>query len=369
MAKDLYKILGVSRSADDHEIKKAYRRLAQKYHPDRNKGDKQIEEKFKEINAAYQVLSDKSKRSQYDRFGESGLGGGGQGGFSGTGFDFENFGGGFADIFETFFGGGRPRTRTSAQKRGNDIEAQLRINFEDAIFGSEHKIALVKESGCKECGGKGYAKGSRMTACETCKGSGEIRSVRSTILGQIASAQICHMCYGSGHVPEKKCSICGGLGRVRGREEITIKIPAGIENRTTIRLSGRGDAGMQGGENGDLYLHVTVEPSKKWQRRGYDILGEEKIDLLQGVLGDQIKIETVHGQVSLKIPAGTQSGQVFRVRNYGVPKPQSNDRGDYYVTVSLEIPKKVSRKERELYQQLAELKGLNLESGKAGFWG
>lgn len=369
MAKTYYDILGISSNASDEEIKRAYRRLAQKYHPDRNKENKQVEEKFKEINKAYQVLSDKSKKAQYDRFGEAegGQGFQGQTGFD-TGFDFETFGGSVADIFETFFGGGRTTTRSGYQQRGSDLETQLKISFGESIFGCEKNIELVKHIECKHCLGKGIKPESGFITCNVCKGSGQIRSVRNTILGQIATMRTCEQCRGEGKLPEKPCSFCSASGRIRGREKITVKIPEGLENGTTIRVSHKGDAGIKGGACGDLYLHVFVESSKKWQRKDKDLFGKVDIDLLQAILGDEIDVETVYGNVKLKIPTGTQSGQIFRIKGYGIPILHSKTKGDYLLTINVVIPKKISKKERELYAQLAEMKNLSLKQNKDWFF-
>lgn len=360
MAQDFYSVLGVAKDASDDEIKKAYRRLALQYHPDKHKGDKEAEERFKEVNEAYQVLSDKQKRAQYDRFGSTeGAQGFGGGGFNNAGFDFSSFSGasGFADIFETFFGGGMAggAQRTKRGPRpGSDIEIALTISFEEAAFGVEKELAITKHVSCKHCHGSGAEPGSKTVTCSTCNGTGEIRSIRQTIFGQMAVAQPCSKCHGEGRIHEKQCTMCQGTTRVRSQENIKVKIPAGVDNDSAVRLSGRGEAGLFGGPNGDLYVHIRVTPSKKFIRHGYDIHSEAHIHLLQAILGDEMEVETIHGNVTLKIPAGTQSAKVFRLKEYGIQKLRSSDKGDHYVKVIVDIPTKISKKEKELYLQLAK---------------
>lgn len=362
MEKDLYKILGVERSADETEIKKAYRRLAQKYHPDVNKDNPDAEQKFKEVSLAYEVLSDKQKRAQYDQFGFSAFkGGGGPGGFQGgfSGFDPSGFGGGFADIFETFFGAGMPGGATrNPRKRGpqpgNDIESSLTLTFEEAVFGAEKELEITKSDTCPHCKGQGAEPGSGMTSCKECQGTGQVRSMRQTILGQVQTVRTCSQCEGAGQIPEKKCSTCHGQMRTRQKSRITVKIPSGIENASTIRLRAKGEAGTHGGQHGDLYLHIQVKSHPKFERRGYDVYSIETLNLLQAVLGDTIHVDTVHGPVKLKIPAGTQNEQVFKVKGYGVPHHQTGDKGEHYVHIKVEIPKKLNRHEKELYENLVQ---------------
>ncbi len=361
--KDLYEILGVDRGASDSDIKKAYRRLAQKYHPDTNKGDKNAESKFKEVNQAYEVLSDKQKRSQYDQFGSAGPGGPG-------GFDFGNFqqgfdfgGGGFADIFETFFGGGmrgQSRSRGPRAMRGSDIEFELKLKFEDAVFGTEKTLELSKAETCPRCKGKGAEPDSKIINCSQCNGTGQIRSVKQTILGQVATSRICDQCQGEGRIPEKKCSECHGSMRTRQKSKVTVKIPAGIDDGSIIKLSGKGEAGVNKGSHGDLYLHVRVLSHKEFSRDGIDIRSACELDLLQAVLGDKIKVLTVHGDVDLKIPSGTQNGEVFTLKGYGITPAGRNSTGNHLVKIQVKIPKKLSSKEKDLYKQLASEKGLEV---------
>ncbi len=385
MAKDYYNLLGVQKGASDQDIKKAYRKLALKFHPDRNKGDKEAEQKFKEINEAYEVLSDKQKRSNYDQFGSAegfgqGFGGGGAGfgggqgfgqGFNGAGFDFSQFeGGGFADIFETFFGsqGGRSRGKKRGPRQGEDIEFQLQITFDEAVFGTEKELLVTKTFSCDNCHGSGAEPGSKTIICPTCRGSGEIRSVRQTLFGQMATTQVCNECYGEGSIQEKKCTVCHGTTRVRKSEKLRVKIPAGVDNDSTIRLAGKGEAGAFSGPAGDLYVHLRVAPSKLFTREGSDIHSEIHIHLLQAVLGDEIEIDSLQGKLSLKIPAGTQSGKVFKMKGYGIKKLKLEEKGDHFIKVIVDIPGKLSRKEKELYQQIAKETGMNIKGIKDGFF-
>lgn len=381
MAKDFYETLGISKGATDQEIKRAYRKMALQYHPDKHKGDKDSETKFKEINNAYEVLSDKQKRSQYDQFGEAGAQGfGGQGGqgagfgqgYNGQGFDFSSFSdsGGFADIFETFFGGsGQGKHKRSGPRQGDDLEVQLQLSFEEAAFGVEKELMINRTVTCTHCTGTGAEPGSKVVTCPTCRGTGEIRAVRQTLFGQMATSRACSECYGEGKIHERKCMVCHGSTLVRRSDKIRVKIPAGVDNDSTIRLSGKGEAGAFGGPYGDLYAHIKVAPSKKFVRNGYDIHSEIKIHLLQAILGAEVPVETLKEKVTLKIPAGTQSGRIFRLKEYGIEKLRSTGKGDLYVKVIVEIPGKISRKERELYLQLAKEAGLDAEIGKDGFFG
>ncbi|MGE3278603.1 MAG: molecular chaperone DnaJ [Candidatus Altimarinota bacterium] len=369
--RDPYEVLGVSKTATDDEIKKAYRQLSKKHHPDLNRDDPKAEEKFKEINAAYEVLGDKQKRAQYDQFGSASFGGGpgGAGGFGG--FDFSGFqgGGGFADIFETFFGGvhtGGPSRKRSY--RGQDLEVILTIDFQEAIFGADKVVSINKEVTCDHCAGKGAEKGSKIVDCSQCRGTGEVTAVKNTLLGQIRTSTVCPKCAGEGQIPEKPCPVCHGHGTVRSAEKITIRIPAGVSDGTTLRLTGKGGAGQKGHDAGDLYVQVRVKPSSEFHRKGDNIYTEKKIHVLQAILGDEIEINTVHGPVKLEIPAGTQSGQTFRVKDKGVPKLNTSQVGDHMVTIQVEIPKKLMKSEEEHYKELAKLAKLSTKSKDKSFF-
>lgn len=371
--KDLYEILGVNKAATDDEIKRAYRKLAQKHHPDRNKGDKSSEEKFKEINAAYETLSDKQKRQNYDQFGNASFGGGaGQSGFQG-GFDFSNlsgFGENFADIFETFFGGnaaGRGRKSSQAATPGDDREIAISISFEEAAFGVEKEVKISRVGECETCKGSGAAHGSKIITCPACNGSGEIRSVRATIIGQVTTRRVCDACSGAGKVPEKECGNCHGHGRMRITDRLKIRVPAGIEDGSTIRIVGKGDVGFRSAESGDLYVHIQVLHHKLFTRKGSDVYSQQNIHLVQAVLGDTVNIQTIHGPIKMTIPAGTASGKVFKLKEYGAAKLKSDGKGDHFVTINIAIPEKLTRRERELFQQLALESGLKLHEEKGFF--
>lgn len=374
MSDDLYGILGIKKDADNAAIKSAYRKLAIQWHPDKHKGDKTAEDKFKKINAAYEILSDKSKRQQYDTFGAQGPAGqgfqGGFGGFGSQGFDFSGFGGngasGFADIFETFFGaggGGGGHKRRGGPVRGNDIEAHIKITFKDAVFGVEKELEITKPDTCKNCKGDGAEPGSKMVQCGSCGGSGEIRAVRNTLLGQMTTSRVCDECEGEGQTPDKKCSVCHGTTRVRVKERVKVKIPAGVDDGSVIRLAGKGEGGVKGGESGDLYINLMVEADKRFLRHGSDIHTILGIHLLQAVLGAEIEIETIHGPEKIKVPAGTEDAKVFKLSGKGVKKLNSERNGDHLIKIKIDIPKKLSKKEKELYAELAETGKVEVKKG------
>jgi len=358
MAENLYDILGVSKSSSDDEIKKAYRKLAQKYHPDKTKGDKDSEDKFKKINLAYEVLSDKQKRGQYDQFGAAGMGQGGHGhaggGFNNMNFDSSNF----ADIFEEFFGfggGGRSRgNRANAAFRGKDLEALLKLDFEESIFGTEKELEMSKMETCEDCDGKGHEKDSKIITCTDCNGQGQIRQMRRTVLGQIATQSTCPKCSGEGKTPEKICKGCRGAKRTKQTSKVTVKIPEGISDGDVIKVSGKGEAGLNGGPHGDVYLHVQISPHKLFVRDNMDIRSDQAISHLQAIMGADIKVDTVYGKADLTIPAGTQPGNELRIKEKGVFSRKSGRKGDHIVKLTVSIPKKLSKQEKDLYAQLYE---------------
>lgn len=363
--RDYYEVLGVSKDASPDEIKKAFRRLAVQYHPDKEGGD---EAKFKEINEAYEVLRDAQKRQRYDQFGHAGVGGaagGGNpfgGGFEGFGgqninFDFGDLG----DIFGSFFGGG-PSSRSRRPNRGRDIEVQIEIGFEDAVFGTEREITIDLEDVCEHCQGKTVEPGYDLKACDTCKGSGQVVNVMRTIFGNIQQASVCPSCKGTGKVPEKACTTCQGKGTQRKTQNLTIKIPAGVDDGATIRLRERGEA-IANGPKGDLYVHLRVKAHKKFTREGDLILSEEHVGMVEAALGTEIDVETVDGVVRMKVPAGTQSGTDFKLSGHGVPHLQKTSRGAHIVTIVVDTPTKLTKKQKELLEQFYK------ESGKKGWWG
>lgn len=364
MAKrDYYDILGVSKDASAEEIKKAYRKLAVQHHPDKEGGD---EQKFKEISEAYEVLSDEQKRAAYDRFGHAGMEGfqnAGTGGSGGRGPFGAGFGGSqqvefdlddldLGDIFGSFFGGGGGRSRQQHRpRRGRDVETTVSISFEEAVFGAERSVELDLEDTCSRCHGSMNEPGSQSKTCPTCQGQGQVVQMQRTVLGNIQHATVCPECHGSGSVPETPCKECGGKGTVRSKHQISVKIPAGINDGATIRLRDRGEA-ISGGAKGDLYVHVTVKPSKQFERRGHDIHSRASVDMTDAALGTEIEVETVDGKKTVKIPAGTQNGQTFRLSGYGVPHGRGDKRGDHMVTIDVSIPKKLTNKQKELLEEL-----------------
>ena len=356
--RDYYEILGVSKSASDDEIKKAFRKLAIKYHPDKEGGD---EAKFKEANEAYEVLKDKQKRQRYDQFGHAGVGGAGggsQGGNPFEGFDFNgqniNFdGGAFGDIFSQFFGGGGQQTY--GPTKGRDVEVQVTLSFEEAIFGKEVDLSLNLDDECTHCKGTTVEPGYSMKTCDTCKGAGQRVRVMNTMFGPIQQAVSCETCKGKGKVPEKICTKCHGSGVERHAQSIKVKIPAGIDDGATIRLREHGEA-IGGGSKGDLYVHVRVKAHKKFTREGNLILSEEHISMVDAALGTEIDVETVDGVVTMKVPAGTQSGTDFKLSGHGVPHLRSDARGAHIVSVIVDIPTKLTKKQRELLEQFGAAK-------------
>lgn len=363
--RDYYEVLGVSKTASDDEIKKAFRKAAVKYHPDKEGGD---ETKFKEVNEAYEVLKDKQKRQRYDQFGHAGVGGAAGGGFSGNPFEGFDFGGqnvhfdfgdgGLGDIFGQFFGGGASQ-QSSRRRRGNDVETQITINFTDAVFGSEKDVSLDMLDECSHCHGERAEPGHGMKTCETCKGSGQIPRVMNTMFGQIQQSVVCHVCEGRGRVPEVPCRVCKGAGVERRKQTFTIKIPAGIDDGATIRLRERGEA-VAGGAKGDLYVHIRVKAHKKFTREGDIILSEEQVSMVDAALGTEIEVETVDGTVRMKIPAGTQSGTDFKLSNHGVPHSGRDTRGPHIVSVIVQTPTKLSKKQKELLESFRSSKRRSL---------
>lgn len=361
--RDYYEVLGVSKSASADELKKAYRRLAVQYHPDKEGGN---EDKFKEINEAYDVLKDSQKRQRYDQFGHAGVGGasgGGQaggnpfegfGGFGGQSANFD-FGGGFGDIFDQFFGGGG-NSRQQGAKRGRDVEVQLQLTFKEAIFGLEHDITLDLDDTCEHCKGTTVEPGYDMKTCPTCHGAGQQTRVVNTMFGAIQQTVPCETCHGAGKIPEKVCTVCRGSGTQRKKQTIKVKVPAGIDDGSTIRLSGRGEA-IGGGEKGDLYINIRVKADKKFTREGDIILSEEHVSMVDAALGTEIDVLTVDGMVRMKIPPGTQSGTDFKLSGHGVPHLRNEDkRGPHIVSIIVDIPTKLSRKQKSILEELRSSK-------------
>jgi molecular chaperone DnaJ len=351
MAKrDYYEVLGVSRDASESDLKSAFRNLARKYHPDVSDAP-DAEEKFKEINEAYGVLSDADKRAAYDRFGHQGVRGPG----GGPGFETVDFTD-FADIFSDMFGfGGRSRTASrNAPRRGADLQYQATITFKEAVFGADKEIDVTKDETCDTCSGSGAKPGTSPKTCPECQGRGEVRQTRQTLLGAMVQVTTCPVCGGRGKVIESHCPTCQGRGLKRNTRRKKISIPAGVDDGTRIRLAGEGQPGANNGPPGDLYIFVRVRPHKYFRRRDNDILLDLNINIAQATLGAEVQVPTVDGDVKLKIPAGTQPGKIIRMRARGVPHLRSNSRGDQLVIVNVTIPKKLDVEERELFEKLAD---------------
>jgi len=365
--RDYYEILGVSKDASADEIKKAFRKLAVKYHPDKEGGD---EAKFKEINEAYEVLKDQAKRQRYDQFGHAGVGGNTGGGAGGNPFEgFQGFNGqnvnfdfgDLGDIFGSFFGGGQQQQRQS--RRGQDVAVNMTLSFDEAIFGAEKEISVNLDDTCSHCKGNGAEPGYELKTCPTCKGSGQVNRVMNTMFGQIQQATVCQTCEGRGKVPEKVCSVCHGKGVERKHQAVKLKVPAGIDDGATVRLNGRGEAIRGGEEKGDLYVNIRVKAHKKFTREGDLILSDENVDMITAALGGEIEIDTVDGELTMKIPAGTQSGTDFKLSSHGVPHLRGDGRGAHIVTVHVDTPTKLTKRQKELLAEFSKP-----ESRKKKLW-
>lgn len=366
--KDYYDILGVSKDASDDEIKHAYRKLSKKWHPDINKAPN-AEAKFKEINEAYETLSDPQKRANYDQYGSADGAGAGFGGGQGGGFG--NFGGGdaggfgFDDIFSQFFGGGQQRTDPSAPQQGRDLQYQMTLEFEEAIFGKKTVIKYNREAQCKTCGGTGAKPGTSPVTCSNCGGRGYVTTETNTPLGRMQSRQVCPVCHGTGKEIKEKCPTCGGSGKTDERHELEVNVPAGIDDGQQMRLQGQGEAGENGGPYGDLYIVFRVKPSKDFTRDGATIYVNQPITFARAALGGKIKVKTVHGDVELKVPAGTQTGTTFRLKGKGAPRLRGNGNGDERVTVTVVTPKSLNKNQKIALEAFAKASGDNI-AGKGG---
>jgi molecular chaperone DnaJ len=366
MAKrDYYEVLGVNKGASPDEIKTAYRRAAIEHHPDRG-GD---EAKFKELNEAHEVLKDPEKRKRYDQFGHAGVGNDpGSGGFNGFGgqgqninFDFGDLG--LGDIFSSFFGSGQ-QSQGNRQRRGNDIETRIEITFEQAIFGTEMPLGMTIDDTCEHCKGTTAEPGHDLKTCPTCEGKGQVMHVTRTVFGNIQQASICPTCHGAGKVPEKECTVCHGKGTVAKKQDIKLKVPAGIEDGTTIRLREHGEA-MANGPKGDLYVNVRVKAHKKFTREGDLILSTKHVSMIDAALGGETEVETVDGPITMKVPAGTQSGSDFKLSGHGVPHLKGGSRGPHIVTLLVDTPTKLSKDQERL---LTDFKNTPDHEGKFHIW-
>lgn len=369
--RDYYEVLGLKKGASDDEIKKAFRKMAMKYHPDKNPGDKEAEEKFKEINEAYSVLSDPDKKSKYDRFGHAGVdpngfGGGGFGGFGGGGF-------GFDDIFDMFggafggFGGGGQQRRANSPRKGKDLQKAITITFEEAAFGTKKTIELSKYVACSTCNGEGTKPGTSKKTCPKCNGTGQISQMQRTPFGQFQSVTTCDQCGGTGQVIEEACLDCKGTGRIRKNVTITVDIPAGVDNESVIPIRGQGEPGYNGGPAGDLYIVLNVKPHKVFKRQGADLYLEIPISFDQAALGAEIIVPSLEGKVSYKIPAGTQPGTTFRLKEKGIKYLKREAKGDLYVKVNLEVPTKLNHKQKKAIEEMGKAVTEDCYQKKSGF--
>ncbi len=367
--KDYYEVLEVGRGASDAEIKKAYRKLAKQYHPDVNPGDKAAEAKFKEINEAYEVLSDPQKRSRYDQFGHAGVDPNSFGG-AGAGFGDFDFGG-IGDIFESFFGGGgfgrSSRSRSGPQK-GADLKYSVEISFEEAAFGVEKEITINRHENCGTCGGSGAKPGTSPTTCKHCSGTGQVQFKQSTPFGQFINVKTCDICRGEGKIITDPCPACSGRGKVRKTIRKKLDIPAGIDDGQTISIRGEGDPGSRGGPAGDLFVTVAVRPHPIFKRQGNDVICEIPITFVQAALGAELEVPTLDGKEKYTMPEGTQTGTIFRLKNKGIPYLRGSGRGDQYVKVEIDVPKKLNDKQKELLRQFADISGDDVYEQRKGFF-
>lgn len=361
--RDYYEVLGVDKSVSDDELKKAYRKMAKKYHPDLNPGNKEAEQKFKEVNEAYEVLSDKEKRARYDQFGHAGVdpnfGAGGAGGAYGGGFtgDFGDLGDIFSSFFGGGFGGGARRSNPNAPRRGNDTAASVNLSFEEAAKGCRKTVKVTKIENCKECGGSGAEKGSTPKTCPVCHGTGQVSTTQRTPFGVMQTQKFCDNCHGSGKIIDKPCHTCAGKGRIRHTVEQTVDIPAGIDDGQVINVRGGGDAGANGGPSGDLRINVNVRPHPIFEREGYDVYCQIPITFTQAALGDEVIVPTLDGKVKLNIHEGTQPGDEFKLRGKGIQRLNYSGRGDQYVKVVVEVPKELTKAQKDKLKEFEALTG------------
>ena len=371
--RDYYEVLGVSKGASDDEIKKAHRKLAKKYHPDLNRDNPEAAEKFKELNEAYEVLSDKDKRAKYDQFGFAGVDpnyGAGQGGFGGGfgGFDMGDLG----DIFGSFFGGGfggsSSRSRRNAPQRGETLQQRIMLSFEEAAFGCEKEITINRTESCDECGGTGAEKGTSVETCSNCHGSGVVMQTQRTPLGMFQTQGACPNCRGTGKIIRKPCKKCGGTGKMRKSRTLKVKIPAGIDDGQSIQLRGQGNAGVNGGPSGDVIVTISIRPHPLFTRDGNNVICEIPISFPHAALGDTLQVPTIDGKVEYTIPEGTQTGTVFRLRGKGIQNVNGRGRGDQYVRVNIEVPTHLTDHQKHLLRDFEASTTDENQTQRKGFW-
>ncbi len=364
--RDLYEVMGVSRGASEDEIKKAYRTLVKKYHPDVNPDDKTAEAKMKEVNGAYEILSDPEKKQRYDQYGHAGVDP--TYGAGGGGFNDVDIGDIFGSIFGGGFGFGGGAQRRNGPQPGQDIRVNVELTFEEAAFGCEKTISINRSEVCEDCSGTGAKKGSSAETCPVCHGTGQVRTTQRTAFGVFQTSGICQNCHGTGKVIKDPCQTCQGAGQVRKRRSINVKIPAGIDDGQTIPLQGQGNAGKNGGYAGDLYVFISVQPHKLFQRSGADVMLEMPVSFVQATLGCQLTVPTIDGKVQYTMPEGTQTGTVFRLKNSGIQKVNGRGRGDQYVKVNIEIPKNLTKEQKEILSRFDDTVGDDHYNEKKGFF-
>lgn len=364
--RDYYEVLGVEKSSSEAEIKKAYRKLAKQFHPDVNPDDKASEAKFKEVNEAYEVLSDPQKRAQYDQFGHAGID---PNSFTGGFGDFDF--GGIGDIFESFFGGsgfGKSGRSKNGPQKGSDLKYTAEIAFEEAAFGVEREININRMENCATCGGSGSKPGTSPSTCKHCNGTGQVQIKQSTPFGQFVNIKTCDLCRGEGKIIANPCQTCNGKGKLRKGVKLKVNIPAGIDDGQTISLRGEGDPGSKGGPSGDLFISVRVRNHPFFQRQGNDVICEIPITFVQAALGTEMEVPTLDGRIKYTVPEGTQTGTVFRVKSKGIPFLRGNGRGDQYVKVNVEVPKKLNDKQKNILREFADLSGDEVHEQRKSFF-
>ena len=369
--RDYYEVLGLSKGASDDEIKKAYRKMAKENHPDLHPGDKACEERFKEINEAYEVLSDPDKKAKYDQYGHAAFdpsaGFGGGAGFGDFGDIFGGFGG-FGDIFGDIFGGGGAR-QSNAPRKGESIRTNVSISFEEAAFGCKKDVTISRIEQCPDCKGSGAAPGTTPEVCPDCKGTGSVRTTQRTPFGMVQSNAPCSKCKGTGRIIHQPCPSCHGMGSVRKQHKINVTIPAGIDDGQTVSVRGQGSAGANGGPAGELLVYVIVRPHARFERDGANVMLEQEISYVHAVLGGDIEVPTLDGNVKLSIPEGTQTGSVFRMRGKGIPYLRGSGRGDQFVSVKVAVPRNLTGSQKELLKQFAASVGEEIPEGRGGIFG